>query len=95
MVENQYVAAGIALETRIVGRIRGVQIQGVVKRVEEDEGGSGDAAEFTTARSAYFKRFPYAAAMPDLTLWLLEPTLMKLTDNTLGFGKKLVWAKED
>ncbi len=82
MVSGGRVAAGIALETRIVGRVQGLQIEGEVRRVE--------ASEFEKARKIYLKRFPYAAVV-ELQLWLLEPTLMKLTDNTLGFGKKLIW----
>lgn len=85
MAANPRVAAGIALETRIVGRVQGVQIEGRVRRAE--------GVESDSARRAYLKRFPYAAAIPGLTLWLLEPTLMKLSDNTLGFGKKLVWTR--
>ena len=34
--------------------------------------------------------FPYAA-LAELTLWAIAPDFMKFTDNTLGFGKKLIW----
>ena len=34
--------------------------------------------------------FPYAA-LAELTLWALVPDYLKFTDNTLGFGKKLIW----
>lgn len=78
------VAAGIALETRTVGRLQGLQVGGSVRRAE--------GAELETARRAYLKRFPYAV-VAELSLWVLEPSLMKLTDNTLGFGKKLIWTK--
>ena len=75
------VAASIVLETRIVGRVEGLQLCGSVSRA--------DAA----ARRRYIARFPYAAAAP-LTLWAIEIDYMKFTDNTLGFGKKLIWQKE-
>ena len=42
----------------------------------------------------YIKRFPYTA-VADLTLWRLEADFMKLTDNTLGFGKKLIWQRQE
>ena len=45
-------------------------------------------------RLTYIKAFPYAA-VADLSLWRLEAKMMKLTDNTLGFGKKLIWQKEE
>lgn len=78
------VAAGIALETRTVGRLQGLQVEGTVRKAE--------GTELDAARRAYIKRFPYAA-VAELSLWLLDPSLMKLTDNTLGFGKKLIWTK--
>ena len=82
MEQNPNVALSIALETRVVGRIQGLQIVGKAER--------GDSK----AHATYIKRFPYAAVAP-LSLWMVEPTMMKLTDNTLGFGKKLIWQKEE
>ncbi len=84
MSANPHVAAAIALETRVVGRLQGLQIEGEVRLAE------GETLE--AARRAYLRRFPYAGVM-EQPLWVLEPTLMKLTDNTLGFGKKLIWTK--
>ena len=80
MMTNSRVAASVVLETRIVGKIQGLQICGVVC--------SGDDQD----RLCYIKRFPYAA-LADLTLWAIEPDFIKLTDNTLGFGKKIIWNK--
>lgn len=82
MMASATVAASIAVETRIVGRVQGVQICGQV--VE------GDNAD----RLVYLKRFPYAAAMGATPVWRIEPDFMKLTDNTLGFGKKLIWRRD-
>lgn len=81
MSNNPRVAASIVLETRIVGKVQGLQITGEVKRAVD-----GDKA-------LYIKRFPYAA-VADLQLWRMEADFMKLTDNTLGFGKKLIWKRE-
>ncbi len=81
MTADNRVAISIVLETRIVGRVQGIQICGAVHKA--------DAA----AGRRYIARFPYAAAAP-LTLWAVEPTYMKFTDNTLGFGKKLIWQAE-
>lgn len=82
MAANSSVALSIVLETRIVGRVQGLQVTGRAERGDDE------------ARKCYIKRFPYAAAA-DLELWMVEPTMMKLTDNTLGFGKKLVWQSEE
>jgi uncharacterized protein YhbP (UPF0306 family) len=84
MVEgNNYRVAGtIALETRIVGKIRGLQFAGRMFRPE--------AELLKRSKAAYLKQFPIARMMK-LHLWVLEPDLLKLTDNRLGFGTKLTW----
>ena len=82
--ENSFVSASIVLETRIVGRIQGLQIQGTTERV----------AENSQVRKTYLKRFPYAVFAPG-ELWILKFTKLKYTDNTLGFGTKLHWNSEN
>ncbi|MEI6681597.1 MAG: hypothetical protein WCO44_03160 [Bacteroidota bacterium] len=84
---NYRVAGAIALETRLVGKIRGIQFSGVLMPLEGDDR--------KKAKSAYLKRFPIARLMPDLHLWAISPDYIKMTDNRLGFGKKLVWTPED
>ncbi len=85
MAANPRVAAAIALETRVVGRLQGLQIEGGVALAEGEE--------LDAARRAYLRRFPYATVM-EQPVWVLRPTSMKLTDNTLGFGKKLTWSAD-
>ena len=81
-LKNPEVAGSIVLETRIVGKIQGIQFTGVMEEPE------GPAAK--KARQAYLKRFPYAVLF-DTTLWLLKLKTIKMTDNRLGFGKKLIY----
>jgi uncharacterized protein len=81
-LENAHVAGTIALETKIVGRIQGVQFTGIFKEATEVE------------KRAYLKRFPYAIAM-NPHLWSIEITYLKFTDNTLGFGKKLEFCRSN
>ena len=76
---NPKVAGTIALETKIVGKIQGVQFRGECRLLEDKE-----LAKY------YYKAFPYALAM-NPTLWIIDVEYFKFTDNTLGFGKKLVW----
>jgi uncharacterized protein YhbP (UPF0306 family) len=83
---NIYVGANIALETEIVGKIQGLQLQGLVYRPQDDKIAQA-------VRRAYMRRFPYAMLL-HTTLWMLEPTWAKLTDNRLGFGKKITWQKD-
>ncbi len=80
---SSLVAGTIALETRIVGKIRGLQFSGIVYEPAGEE--------LIQARKRYLKRFPVARLVPGLHLWILKPRLMKLTDNRLGFGTKLLW----
>ena len=81
MLGNARVACSIVLETRVVGRIQGLQICGTALRGDEE------------AKRIYLKRFPYAA-VAGLNIWTVEADYMKLTDNTLGFGKKLIWKRD-
>ena len=82
MLENASVAVGITLETRIVGKVQGAQICGVARRGDDQD------------KKIYIKRFPYAA-VASLNIWVVEPSFIKLTDNTLGFGKKLIWNSQE
>jgi uncharacterized protein YhbP (UPF0306 family) len=81
-LQNQTVAGSIVLETMIVGKIRGIQFSGIVT---EPEG-----VLLSKAGSAYLKRFPVAVLM-NTHLWTVRLTYIKMTDNRLGFGKKLIW----
>ena len=82
MLQNSTVACGITLETRAVGKVQGAQICGTAERGDDKD------------RSIYIKRFPYAALAP-LNIWAIVPSFIKLTDNTLGFGKKLIWTNQE
>ncbi|MDR1226782.1 MAG: pyridoxamine 5'-phosphate oxidase family protein [Prevotellaceae bacterium] len=85
VAHNMFAAASIFLETETIGKIQGIQLQGMVYQP------SGDIAK--RAKKAYLQRFPYATLI-STSFWIFEPTWAKLTDNRLGFGKKLIWEKE-
>ena len=80
--KNPEVAGGIVLETSVIGKIQGIQFRGIMRRPFKSEERS--------IQLAYLKRFPFAALM-DTSLWVLELRYIKMTDNRLGFGKKLIW----
>ncbi len=84
-LENNLVAGSVVLETMIIGRIRGIQFQGIVSEP--------DGELLARARSAYLKRFPVAVLM-DTRLWVVKLTHIKMTDNRFGFGKKLIWNQD-
>ncbi len=79
---NFYGSAAIALETKITGKIRGLQITGLMRKLKGEE--------LKSAKNEYLKNFP-VAYLAKLHLWGLEPEFIKMTDNRLGFGKKLIW----
>ena len=84
-LKNSFVAGSVVLETYVIGKIRGIQFQGIVS-----EPVGNDHAK---AKSAYLKRFPVAMLM-ETRLWIVDLTLIKMTDNRLGFGKKIIWTKK-
>jgi uncharacterized protein len=83
-IKNPKVAGSVVLETMVIGKIRGIQFQGIVSEPGEEM--------LSKAKRAYLKRFPPAILM-DTHLWIVSLTYIKITDNRLGFGKKLIWSK--
>jgi len=81
---NKNVAGSVVLETNTIGKIRGIQFRGTMEVPEKNLSGK--------AKKAYLTRFPYAVLMKT-TLWILHINYIKMTDNRLGFGKKLIWEK--
>lgn len=72
-------------QPKTVALIRGVQFRGEIRQLSDDEA--------IIARARYNKRFPVARAMPS-PIWEIRLDELKMTDNTLGFGKKLSWIRE-
>lgn len=82
--QQNYVAGSIVLETNVIGKIQGIQFNGIISE-------PGDEL-MKKVKKAYLKRFPFAILM-DTTLWIVKLTFIKMTDNRLGFGKKLIWGE--
>mgnify|MGYP003989173877 CR=1 FL=1 len=81
---NPNVAGSIALETKEVAKIQGVQLLGEITELEGEE--------LKAEKKQYLQVFPYARLMK-IHLWVMRLTFIKMTHNRLGFGKKLVWEK--
>jgi uncharacterized protein YhbP (UPF0306 family) len=84
MKKNKNVAASIVLETKIVGKIQGLQLNGIATQPSYEMR--------RHCKNIYIKRFPYAI-ISSADLWMLEITFAKYTNNMLGFGKKIIWEK--
>jgi len=81
---NSNVAGSIALETKEVAKIQGVQLLGEITELKGED--------LNTAKKQYLQAFPYVRLM-ETHLWAMRLTVIKMTHNKLGFGKKLIWEK--
>jgi uncharacterized protein YhbP (UPF0306 family) len=84
-IDNNKVSGSIVLETKIIGKIQGIQFNGIIKEITNDY--------YKIANKLYLKSFPYAI-LKKTQLWSVELKYIKMTDNRLGFGKKLIWGNE-
>jgi hypothetical protein len=66
--------------------IQGVQFEGEILASEDPQ--TKNAAAF------YYKRNPVAVAMPG-EIWTIQINSIKLTDSSLGFGKKITWKRDE
>ena len=83
-ITNINVAGSIALETKEVSKIQGVQLLGTIQELKGER--------LKIAKEQYINFFSYAANM-DIHLWAMPLNFIKMTHNKLGFGKKLIWEK--
>ncbi|MFW0699374.1 YhbP family protein [Pantoea sp. R13S299] len=86
MVQNPQIAGTVNGQPRSVLLIKGVQYRGRIKRLEE--------ATEQIARAAYQKRFPVSRKV-SAPLWEIVLDEVKMTDNALGFGRKIGWLREE
>jgi uncharacterized protein len=87
LIQQRRKVAGTILPDKLnVLAIKGIQFSGVVLDVFDPL--CGDASE------QYHKKFPYAKAMPG-DVWTIQINSIKMTDNTLSFGKKLTWERNE
>ena len=75
---NQKIAGNILLETDEVNKIKGLQFHGLFLELED-----------SALEELYLQRFPYAKEHP-AKFWQIHVKYFKLTDNSLGFGKKII-----
>ncbi len=85
-MRNPRVAGAIAPDRLERHAIRGIQFRGLLVA---PEGTLVDEAE-----RIYYRRHPYARLVHG-SIWMIRLEEMKMTDNTLGFGRKLHWQAGD
>ena len=84
-LQNEKVAGVITKDFKTIAQISGIQFTG--NFINPDEELSSDFY------NRYYDKFPFAKAKPS-PIWAIDLHYIKMTDNTLGFGKKLIWEKE-
>ena len=85
-IQNPNVAGAIHLETKAIEKIQGVQLLGTISELNGEE--------LDTSKTLYLDNFPYAKRM-QLHLWKMKLEFIKMTNNQIGFGKKLIWEETD
>jgi hypothetical protein len=81
-IYNKNVAGTINTEVTTVAKIQGIQFTGEFIQPNEEEK--------KLFYESYYDKFPFARAKPS-PIWGIQLHTIKMTDNTLGFGKKLKW----
>lgn len=86
MLNNPIVAGTVCNQSKIVVKIQGIQFIGKVSSL------TGQKEK--QARQEYSRRFPFAMAA-SIPIWQLSLQQIKMVNNRLGFGTKLVWHREN
>ncbi len=81
---NGHVAGTILPDIGKTGEVRGAQFSGLF------EAAAGDL--LPAAKRCYYAKHPVALMMKG-ELWIIKLSYVKLTDNSFGFGNKLIWEK--
>lgn len=84
MQQQSQVSGTICAQIENVAELKGIQFQGLTSVLS--------GGDYDHAMAIYQKRFPIAEKMKE-TLWKISFTIVKYTDNSLGFGTKLIWEK--
>ncbi len=81
---NPNCAGTITPDIDKVATIKGIQFTGTFLQPQDDL--------LDNLKKVYYKKFPFALTMPG-DVWAVQLNKIKMTDNTLGFGKKLHWER--
>lgn len=85
ILKNPIIAGTIMPDRLNLLQIRGVQFEGIVL--------SMDHLLAKQATAIFHKQNPVAIAIPG-EVWAIQLTKIKMTDSSIGFGKKIYWSKE-
>ncbi len=83
-LSQRNVAGTIVTQENNISKIQGIQFTGTMAEIE------GELMNF--ARKIYLRKFPVARAQ-QADLFSIQLDFIKMTNNQLGFGKKLIWER--
>lgn len=87
LMKNNPVVAGTVLPDKLnLLTIKGIQFEAIVLDTQLPLVKKGV--------TSYFKKHPAALVMPG-EIWALQIEHIKMTDSTLGFGKKIIWNRAE
>lgn len=86
MKKNSFIAGTILPDKLKTLVVKGVQFEG-------DVVGTDDSL-MKQASAYYHKRHPLALAMSG-DIWIIQMNNIKMTDSTMGFGKKITWSSDE
>jgi uncharacterized protein YhbP (UPF0306 family) len=86
--KNSLVAGTINLASANILKLQGIQFSGVFMELSSPE-------IFQLASARYMQKFPFAGIIKKADFWAISLNQIKMTDNSLGFGKKLFWKREE
>jgi uncharacterized protein YhbP (UPF0306 family) len=81
-LQNSSLGGSIQNGVTTIAKIQGIQFTGNFINPTEEQ-----SSHFY---KTYYNKFPFAKAKPS-PIWAIHLNWIKMTDNTLGFGKKLIW----
>jgi uncharacterized protein len=86
-VNNRFFVAGTVLPDKLNKlAVQGMQFEGVMLNPKDR-----DAA---IASQCYHKKYPFVPAHAG-DMWTIKISSIKMTDSTLGFGKKTEWSRNE
>lgn len=83
-LQNNKVAGTILPDKIVKAKPQGIQFTGTFMKAEGETG--------KKAKEAYLRKYPVAGIFRG-DIWMIELEHIKFTDNTLVFGKKLLWER--
>lgn len=85
IILNPNIAGTVLNGEESILNLQGIQFLGTAHLLEGED--------YSAAKKIYVQRHP-TARLHQSELWAIKVEWIKMTDNTLGFGSKLIWERQ-